>query len=93
MINDNGNPLVRFPAVCCTQQQLEEKVIGGDDDMSVYGVTSSKIMLFESGTKSTASSMGKERRMRVLHEAIEVVIGPLQNCVLWERFGEDQEVS
>lgn len=52
--------------------------------MSVYASTSlMKVPLgMESGVRDTVDSERRERRIRVLHEFMTVVVGPLQKCEL-----------
>lgn len=79
---NNGHPLVRFLLKCHTQEQLKEKEGVVDEEMSAYGFTSSTTVSLESGVQITADSVGRERRMRILQEALKALEGPLQKCKL-----------
>lgn len=70
--------LAGFLPVFCTAEQLERKGNGEYEEKSVYEFTSSKIVPLESGVRVPADSVGRERRMWLLHESMKVVVGPLQ---------------
>lgn len=55
-------------------------VHGSKDDEKIFvnGFTSSTTVPLDSDDHITADSVRTERRMRVLHDAIEVLVGPLQ---------------
>lgn len=49
------------------------------EEISEYGVKLSMKVPLESRLRITAESVGRERRIRVLHKAMKVVVGPLEN--------------
>lgn len=51
-----------------------------EEDKSVYGLTSPLIIPLESAMRVTLESAWRERRMRVLHKAMKVVVVFLREC-------------
>lgn len=51
-------------------------------EMSMYEFTSMEMTPLESGIKASADSVRRERRIRVLHKALQVAAVPLQKCEL-----------
>lgn len=50
--------------------------------MSVYKSNSSMLVQLESAVRATTDSEGTDRNVRKLHEAMKIVVGPLQQCEL-----------
>lgn len=71
-----------FLPLRCTQEQLEEQGWGEDEEMSVYGLSSSMTVPFESGVRVATALEGRNRRMKVLLAAMKVVEESVQECEL-----------
>lgn len=92
MIGNEYKP-VGFLQVCCADKELEGEGSGQEEQMFVYEFSSSKMAALESGERVTAESVGRERRISVLHEAIKVVLEPLQYFVLKQFVVKSRELS
>lgn len=77
---DNGHTLVRLLSVRCTLIALQEEKNAKDEEMSVYGFTSSMNMPLKRDVQANADSERRERRMTVLHKTMKVIVGPLEKC-------------
>lgn len=80
-LTEKGDTPVGFLSVCCTQQPLEKEKGTENEEMLMYGFTSSITLLLESIVWDTADS-GVERRMEVLQGSIKVEVGPLYHFEL-----------
>lgn len=75
---DNGHKLVGFPPVCCIQDQLEEKEVAMDKEVSIYGVISKEAVALESGVRVFSDSVQGRKWVRVLLKAMKVAVRPLR---------------
>lgn len=75
-LTGNGYTLAVFLPVCCTSNQGS----GEYEEMSVYG--SSTTLRLDSDVRVSTGSVGRERKMRILQEGLQVVVRPVQEYVL-----------
>lgn len=79
---DDARKMIERLSVCCNQKPLEEKKTKKDEKLSMYRYSSLMTVPVESGVLATAHGMGRERRMRLLHEPFRIVVGTLQKYSL-----------
>lgn len=73
----NEHTLVGFLLVRYTEEHTEEEKGVENKEMSMYGFTSSMAVPLESSVWVTVDSFGRGWRRSLLHNAINVVVGPL----------------
>lgn len=78
--------LKEFLPAFYTSEQSEENGSGEDEEMSVYGFSSSIAVRLCRGVRVTGESVRRKQRMKLLHEAIKLVVGDLQKCELKATF-------
>lgn len=76
----NGQTLIGYLPICRPKEELEEHEGANDEDMSVYGSTSSRTVPFEGVVLASADSKRRERQMRVIYEATKEVARALHKC-------------
>lgn len=79
---DNEYTMVGFLPVCCSEDDVEEEEGGEGDDMSFNGIRSSTTVQMKGGVHVTADLKRREKWTGFLHEALKVVVRPLQECKL-----------
>lgn len=88
----NGCALVAFLPIYCTKKKLKEKRSRGNEEMLVYGVTSSITVPLDSCIQASADSDGRERPKRVRHEAMKEVVGRVRKRELRLFFAKTVEL-
>lgn len=68
--------------MCCAGDEVQDEGSGECSDISVYGTTSSSTVPLERDVHAIGDSERKEKQMRVLHEAMKLVVRPMQKCKL-----------
>lgn len=81
---EGGYTVVRFLPVSSREEEMDVEGNGEKEGTAVYGFTSFLIMPFESEVRATPETVARERRMRVLQEAMKVVLRPLRECGMGE---------
>lgn len=81
-LKGNGHTAVGFLPPYRAHEQLEEDGCGEDKQLSEYSFTSLKKVLLESDVRVTDNSVRREQKMKVHHEAENVVAEPSHKCDL-----------
>lgn len=73
-----GHEIERILPVCCSDELLQDGRSSEDDEMSLYGFSSSRKERLNRKVSVTVDSRERKQRMMLSHEAIKVLVRLLQ---------------